>query len=88
MMLLFAGTALCQGALPVGGSQAPGARLHVLTIGVSDYGDRAKGLRLKFAVQDARDVASALVNTQDRGLYAENNNQDDKAIADYSRAIV
>jgi uncharacterized caspase-like protein len=49
---------------------APGARLHVLSIGVSDYGDRAKDLRLKFAGRDAEDVASALVNTQEGGLYA------------------
>jgi uncharacterized caspase-like protein len=51
--------------------KAPGARLHVLTIGVSDYGDKAKDLRLKFAHRDAQDVASALVNTRDGGLYAE-----------------
>jgi outer membrane protein assembly factor BamB len=51
--------------------KAPGARLHVLTIGVSDYGEKAGNLRLKFAHHDARDVASALVNTQDGGLYAE-----------------
>src|SRR5262249_40842294 len=51
--------------------KGPGARLHVLTIGVSDYGDKAKDLRLKFADRDAQDVASALVNTQDGGLYAE-----------------
>jgi uncharacterized caspase-like protein len=43
----------------------------VLTIGVSDYGDKAKDLKLKFASQDARDVANALVNTQGGGLYAE-----------------
>jgi WD40 repeat protein len=52
-------------------AKAPGARLHVLTIGVSDYGDRAKDLRLKFADRDAQDVASALLNTQDGGLYAQ-----------------
>jgi hypothetical protein len=54
-----------------GSAKAPGARLHVLTMGVSEYGDKAKDLRLKFAHRDAQDVASALVNTQDRGLYAE-----------------
>jgi hypothetical protein len=52
-------------------AKAPGARLHVLTIGVSDYGDKAKDLRLKFAHRDAQDVASALINTQEGGLYAE-----------------
>src|SRR5262249_46049029 len=51
--------------------KAPGARLHVLTIGVSDYGDKAKDLRLKFAHRDALDVAGALINTQEGGLYAE-----------------
>jgi uncharacterized caspase-like protein len=43
----------------------------VLTVGVSDYGDKAMGLRLKFAGRDAQDVAGALVNTQTGGLYAE-----------------
>src|SRR5262249_19998740 len=54
-----------------GSTKAPGARLHVLTIGVSDYGDKARGLRLKFAHLDAQDVANALANTQEGGLYAE-----------------
>jgi len=57
--------------IATGSSKAPGARLHVLTIGVSDYGDKARDLQLKFAHRDAQDVASALVNTQDGGLYAE-----------------
>jgi WD40 repeat protein/uncharacterized caspase-like protein len=57
--------------IATGSKQAPGARLHVLAIGVSDYGDKARNLRLKFAHRDARDVASALVSTQDGGLYAE-----------------
>jgi WD40 repeat protein len=52
-------------------AKAPGARLHVLTIGVSEYGDKAKNLKLNFASRDAQDVASALINTQDGGLYAE-----------------
>ena len=43
----------------------------MLTIGVSDYGDKATNLQLKFAHRDAHDVASALVNTQEGGLYAE-----------------
>jgi WD40 repeat protein len=54
-----------------GSARAPGARLHVLTIGISDYGDKAKNLRLNFAARDAQDVASALLNTQGGGLYAE-----------------
>jgi Caspase domain/WD domain, G-beta repeat len=57
--------------IATGSAKAPGSRLHVLTIGVSDYGDKAKGLRLKFADRDAQDVANALLNTQDGGLYAE-----------------
>src|SRR5262249_41923206 len=57
--------------IATGSKKGPGARLHVLTVGVSDYGDKAKDLNLKFANQDARDVASALVNTQDGGLYSE-----------------
>jgi WD40 repeat protein len=57
--------------IATGSTKAPGARLHVLTIGVSDYGDKARDLRLRFAHRDAQDVASALVNTQDGGLYAE-----------------
>src|SRR5262249_10872051 len=35
--------------IATGSMKAPGARLHVLTIGVSEYGDKAKDLRLKFA---------------------------------------
>ena len=60
-----------------GASAAPGARLHILAIGISDYGDKATGLRLKFAAKDANDVASALLATQGSefnkkgGLYAE-----------------
>jgi len=54
-----------------GAAKAPGARLHVLAIGVSDYGEKAAGLALKFAHRDAEDVASALLNTQGGGLYAE-----------------
>jgi uncharacterized caspase-like protein len=57
--------------IATGSAKAPGARLHVLTIGVSDYGDKAKDLKLRFADRDAHDVADALVNTQGGGLYAE-----------------
>jgi DNA-binding beta-propeller fold protein YncE len=52
-------------------AKAPGARLHVLTIGIGDYGDKARNLKLNYAARDAQDVASALVNTQEGGLYAE-----------------
>jgi hypothetical protein len=54
-----------------GSTKAPGARLHVLAIGISDYGDKARNLKLNFAARDAQDVASALLNTQGGGLYAE-----------------
>jgi WD40 repeat protein len=54
-----------------GAAQPPGARLHLLTIGISDYGDKAMNLRLKFADKDATDVFHALVsNNREGGLYA------------------
>jgi len=56
--------------IATGSAKAPGARLHVLTIGVSDYGDKARDLTLKFADRDAQHVMSALLNTQEGGLYA------------------
>src|SRR4051794_27859284 len=55
---------------PADGGLGPGARLHVLAIGVSEYGDKAQHLRLQFAHRDAHDVASALLSNQS-GLYAE-----------------
>lgn len=43
----------------------PGARLHLLTIGISAYNQEyAKNLRLHYADRDANDLASAIVNTQ------------------------
>ena len=43
------------------GSQfAPGAKLHVLTVGVSEYGANAAALRLDYADDDARDLHAAL----------------------------
>jgi hypothetical protein len=45
---------------------SPGAQLHLLTIGIDQYNEEyAKNLRRKFAARDARDLASAIVNTQD-----------------------
>jgi WD40 repeat protein/uncharacterized caspase-like protein len=45
---------------------APGARLHLLAIGISAYNeDYAKSLRLRYAHRDAYDLASAIVSTQD-----------------------
>ncbi|MDX2202337.1 MAG: caspase family protein [Hyphomicrobiaceae bacterium] len=49
---------------------APGARLHVVSVGVSEYGSNAAHLRLNFAHKDAQDVIAALDNTQS-GLYAQ-----------------
>jgi uncharacterized caspase-like protein len=41
-------------------------QLHLLTIGIDQYNeDYAKNLLLRFAAGDARDLASAIVNTQD-----------------------
>jgi WD40 repeat protein/uncharacterized caspase-like protein len=63
--------------LATGAAKAPGARLHVLAIGIDDYGKAAQQLHLNFAAKDASDVANALVNTQSSqynklgGLYAE-----------------
>ena len=43
----------------------PGARLHLLAIGISAYNpEYAKNLRLHYADGDANDLASAIVNTQ------------------------
>ena len=44
---------------------SPGARLHLLAIGISAYNDEyAKNLRLHYADRDANDLASAIVSTQ------------------------
>ncbi len=45
---------------------SPGAKLHLLTIGIDQYNEEyAKNLRLHFADRNARDLASAIINTQD-----------------------
>jgi uncharacterized caspase-like protein len=59
-----------------GAAKAPGARLHVLAIGISNYGEKAKHLHLDFASKDARDVATALLAQRSEvnrlgSLYAE-----------------
>jgi WD40 repeat protein len=46
----------------------PGPQLHVLTVGVSEYANDRR-LSLKFADDDARDLANALLG-QEGGLYA------------------
>jgi len=49
----------------------PGIKLHLLALGISSYNeDYAKNLRLQYADRDARDLASAIVNTQG-SLYAD-----------------
>jgi hypothetical protein len=50
----------------------PGAQLHVLAIGLSDY-DKAKFLHLDFAAQDAKDIAKALErqDAKQDGYYAK-----------------
>jgi len=53
-----------------GSDIAPGARLHALAIGISDYGEAARHLDLAYADRDARDVAAALRHSQN-GLHAE-----------------
>ena len=53
-----------------GSDVPPGARLHVLAIGVSDYGEAARHLELVLRPPDARDVAAALRNSQS-SLYAQ-----------------
>jgi hypothetical protein len=54
-----------------GSAKPPGAVLHVLAIGIDKFGDRAGGLKLDYAVDDARDVASALLESQKGGLYGD-----------------
>jgi WD40 repeat protein len=49
----------------------PGTKLYLLAIGISAYNeDYANNLRLQYANHDARDLASALANTQG-SLYAD-----------------
>jgi len=59
-----------------GSARPPGSVLHVLTIGIDKFGDKAGGLHLDYAADDARDVANALRDSQQSaaggaGLYAD-----------------
>ena len=45
-------------------SKPPGQVLHVLAIGIDDFGKNAGGLHLNYAVDDASDVASVLLASQ------------------------
>ena len=47
-----------------GSAKPPGGVLHVLAIGIDNFGKNAGGVHLDYAVKDAHDVASALLNTQ------------------------
>jgi hypothetical protein len=47
-----------------GSAKPPGGMLHILAIGVDTFGDKAGGLHLDFAAEDAHDVASALFESQ------------------------
>ena len=68
----LAGLAEIRGAIRerTGATANTGQRLHVLAIGVSDYGEAAAHLRLHYADRDARDVANALLSSQ-TSLYAD-----------------
>ena len=47
-----------------GSAKPPGGVLHVLAIGVDTFGDKAGGLHLDYAAEDAHDVATALLESQ------------------------
>ncbi len=47
-----------------GSAKPPGGVLHVLAIGIDKFGDKARGLQLNYAAEDAHDVASALLESQ------------------------
>jgi len=50
--------------IATGSAKPPGGVLHVLAIGVDNFGDRAGGLHLDYAAEDAHDVANALLESQ------------------------
>ena len=59
-----------------GSAKPPGGVLHVLAIGIDNFGDKAGGLHLDYAAEDAHDVATALIDSQKGGpgkasLYAD-----------------
>ena len=82
-----------------GSAQAPGGVLHVLAIGVDTFGDKAGGLKLNYAAEDAHDVASALLESQKGSLgkssiyadvsltYLSNKEADSAAILDALDAV-
>jgi WD40 repeat protein len=50
--------------IATGSAKPPGGILHVLAIGVDKFGDKAGGLKLDYAAEDAHDVATALLESQ------------------------
>ena len=54
-----------QGA--TGSARPPGGVLHVLAIGIDQFGDKAGSLHLDYAAEDAHDVAAALLESQKGG---------------------
>jgi WD40 repeat protein len=56
--------ARCDVQAATGSAKPPGRVLHVLAIGVDRFGDKAGGLHLDYAAEDARDVANALLESQ------------------------
>jgi len=51
-----------------GSVKPPGGILHFLTIGIDKFGAKAGGLHLDYAAEDARDVATALLESQKGSL--------------------
>jgi WD40 repeat protein len=47
-----------------GSAKPPGGVLHVLAIGIDTFGEKARGLHLDYAAEDAHDVATALLESQ------------------------
>jgi WD40 repeat protein len=59
-----------------GSAKPPGAVLHVLAIGVDNFGNKAGGVNLNYAAEDAHDIATTLLESQRGGpskasLYAD-----------------
>ncbi|HRO14129.1 MAG TPA: caspase family protein [Paracoccus sp. (in: a-proteobacteria)] len=75
------------------GGPVPGAQLHVLAVGISDYGAQATRLKLDWADDDAANIATALAGQSDwpwrRGLQVALRNEEatDVAILDQLDAI-
>jgi uncharacterized caspase-like protein len=56
--------ARCDVQAATGSAKPPGGVLHVLAIGVDKFGDKAGGLHLDYAAEDAGAVAKALLKSQ------------------------